>query len=459
MTNGCKCLAISACPCYNRYEGDQVKNFPVPADAEKVLRTLTSRGYQAYFVGGCVRDSLLGLVPKDWDICTSALPEQIMECFPRGSAYAWGIKHGTVCVKYGDHVCDITTFRSDGVYSDNRHPDRVAFVDDLYTDLSRRDFTVNAMAYSPDTGVADPFGGSVDAANKIVRCVGNAKDRFREDSLRILRALRFCSVYGFEAESATAEAINECKTLLHNVSAERVFKELCGILSGKDAGDVYKSFPSVFEEIIPELSPENADIDDKHAFISGSLCRSPLDPSLRLAVAFCASAAADPSAFASQECCERARRNAVAALKRLKTSNAVCIEVCDVITNVCKVSDPSVPSVKRALCRSGIDGVKHASLARRALGDAAFKLYAYKDIFDCERYIATAKSIVASGECFTLGSLAVNGSDLIGRSFPEGEAVGRALSAALDAVIDGVIANEKEAVLEFCTRFFAQEDA
>ena len=199
----------------------------LPWQAHQVLIELQNAGYEAFVVGGCVRDSLLGIAPKDWDICTSATPEQVIEAFKNYKIIKTGIKHGTVTVVFDDaHSYEITTYRVDGEYKDNRHPDSVKFASSLKEDLARRDFTINAMAYAPRVGLVDYFGGLVDLYNGIVRCVGDPNQRFNEDGLRILRAIRFSLKYNFEIDAATREAMLQNKHLLHNISKERIHKEI-----------------------------------------------------------------------------------------------------------------------------------------------------------------------------------------------------------------------------------------
>lgn len=195
-----------------------ISKINMPVGAKKIIENLTKHGFEAYVVGGCVRDSLLGYSPKDWDICTSATPEVIKEL--HSHTIDTGLKHGTVSVVESDGIYEVTTFRVDGVYSDNRRPDTVEFVTDLKMDLSRRDFTINAMAYNDEAGVIDYYGGLSDLAEHKIKCVGIAGDRFDEDALRILRAIRFSSVYGFSIEHDTSEAIHDKAALLQNIASD-----------------------------------------------------------------------------------------------------------------------------------------------------------------------------------------------------------------------------------------------
>lgn len=227
----------------------------IPDYARTVLERLERYGFEAYVVGGCVRDSLMGRVPKDWDVCTNALPEEVLRVFRKFHVIKTGLQHGTVTVMVNREPVEVTTFRVDGDYSDNRHPDSVAFVSRVEEDLSRRDFTINAMAYNPKRGLVDAFGGQEDLRSRVMRCVGDPDARFNEDGLRILRALRFAARFNFDVERETSDAVRRNRHLLENVSAERIFKELKGILVGEGAVSMLLAYPEVFSVIIPQMAP------------------------------------------------------------------------------------------------------------------------------------------------------------------------------------------------------------
>ena len=227
----------------------------LPEDAARALEKLESAGWESYAVGGCVRDSLLGIEPHDWDLCTAAPPEAMKKVFAGERVIETGLKHGTLTLLAPSGPLEITTFRTESGYSDCRHPDRVSFVRDIHADLARRDFTVNAMAYSPVRGLRDDFGGREDLRNGVLRCVGDPGERFREDALRILRALRFAARFGLTIEEKTAAALRENRELLRNISPERIFSELKGILCARGAGEMLLAFPEVFFVILPELAP------------------------------------------------------------------------------------------------------------------------------------------------------------------------------------------------------------
>lgn len=229
----------------------------MPIGAKSIIQWLQSSNYEAYIVGGCVRDSLIGLIPKDWDICTSATPMEVKRYFADCGIRTidTGIKHGTVTVNMEeDGAYEVTTFRIDQEYSDHRHPDNVLFTDNIFQDLSRRDFTINAMAYNQN-GLIDPFNGYEDLKNGVISCVGNPDDRFQEDSLRILRAMRFASVYGFQIDEKTSLSIHKNKNLLNHVAAERVREELCKMVCGQGVLSVLLEYADVISTIIPEMVP------------------------------------------------------------------------------------------------------------------------------------------------------------------------------------------------------------
>ena len=231
------------------------QSMPLPQNIASAMLRLEQAGFACYAVGGCVRDWLLGKQPHDYDLCTAAAPEQTMQVFAGEKIIETGLKHGTVTVLLQGEPIEITTFRTEGNYSDGRRPDSVAFVSDIVQDLARRDFTVNAMAWSPVHGLCDPFGGQEDLHSGIIRCVGDPYERLSEDALRILRALRFAAVLGFSIEPDTARALHELKTQMCHVSSERVTAELLRLLSGRTAGTVLMEYADVITEILPELSP------------------------------------------------------------------------------------------------------------------------------------------------------------------------------------------------------------
>ena len=229
--------------------------FEIPDGVRHILQTLNSAGHEAYLVGGCVRDLLRGVEPHDWDICTSALPEETERCFADRRVIETGLKHGTVTVLEEGEPYEITTYRTEGPYSDSRRPDFVRFVPGLEEDLARRDFTMNAIAMDLQGNLRDPYGGVDDIKAGLIRCVGEPGHRFQEDGLRVMRALRFAAVFGYEIEEQTAETGHENRAMLNRVAEERINVELHKLLVGKDAGNVLRQYPDVFCQFWPELGP------------------------------------------------------------------------------------------------------------------------------------------------------------------------------------------------------------
>jgi tRNA nucleotidyltransferase (CCA-adding enzyme) len=267
----------------------------ITTDAKEIIQLLEDNGYSGYVVGGCVRDALLGKTPHDYDICTSATPEQMKDIFIKSghNTYDTGIQHGTISVMGKEHALyEVTTFRCDGDYTDGRHPDSVQFVSDIDQDLARRDFSVNAMAYSPTRGLVDPFGGAKDLEKGLIRCVGDPNKRFQEDGLRIMRAIRFAATYGFEIEPETQKAIHDNKHLLQNVSAERKTVEFVKMLTHAKA-ELLMEYSDVIAEFIPEIKPMIG-FDQKtpwhkydvYEHTARAVELTPNDPTLRLAVFF-----------------------------------------------------------------------------------------------------------------------------------------------------------------------------
>ena len=260
----------------------------LPSDVTEILNILHTGGHEAYCVGGAVRDSLMGFTPEDWDITTSARPDETEELFKDYKTIDTGLKHGTLTVIINHKPYEITTFRIDGEYNDNRHPEEVIFTPDLKDDLARRDFTVNAIAYNSE-GIVDLYGGREDIYNSIIRTVGDPDKRFNEDGLRILRALRFASVLGFEIEHETASAIHRNRHLLKNISAERISTELSKLICGKNAFNILMEYPDVLSVFIPEIEPavNFTQYGKKHAYdVWEHICHTvdtiPQDKILRL---------------------------------------------------------------------------------------------------------------------------------------------------------------------------------
>lgn len=410
----------------------------LPVYVNSALAELSKCGYEAYVVGGCVRDSLAGRLPGDWDICTNALPSEISGCFKDCKVIDTGIEHGTVTVVSGGNTLEITTFRIDGEYSDNRHPDRVEFVGNLKADLGRRDFTINAMAYSPRTGLVDYYGGRADLKKGLIRCVGNAERRFQEDALRILRALRFASVFSFSISEETSAAMLSKKELLRSISAERVSSELNMLIAGAGAGSVLEKYADILFVAIPELEPsrDNGSWDKNLK----SLSAAPADIHMRLAILL-----RDILSPGKEGICGDSSEIAAGILKRLRYDNETIKRVKTLVRHSACEIVPDEVIIKKWLNKVGVDtfrkliGIKRADMAasgRHELPD------------DADSAEGILEAVLNEGKCFSLSQLSINGSDLIKAGISEGRAVGSILGSLLDMVINGELPNSGPELLK-----------
>lgn len=385
----------------------------LPAGAEFVLRRLHDAGYQAYVVGGCVRDTLLGKQPKDWDVCTNALPHEMQRLFADCHVIETGLQHGTLTVMYRHEPYEVTTFRVDGEYTDHRHPDEVIFVADVRDDLSRRDFTVNAMAWSPETGVVDAFGGQADLNRQIIRCVGEPEKRFGEDALRIMRAMRFASVYGFAIDPATDSAIHALKHTLRDVAAERIRVELMKLLCGDGAEDILRAYPDVLQVIMPPL----AQVDWLSTVTA--VKAAPNTEILRLTMLLH----------------QLTPEDAKTVLVSLKPDNYTRDRVLTLVTNQAYDFEPARHSLLRALSLFGEDVVRQLLTVRRAKGAS-----------DVETLEAVLGEVLRDGVCYNVKDMAVNGRDLMAMG-AKGKAVGECLSHLLSLLLTETLPNERVALL------------
>ncbi len=429
-------------------------------EAEEAIRLLNAKGYEAYAVGGCVRDLIMKRPCQDTDITTSALPEEIKSVFSSYRTIDTGIKHGTVTVMVSGVPLEITTYRIDKGYTDCRHPDEVVFTRRLEEDLRRRDFTVNSIAYCAEKGFVDPFAGREDIKNKTIRCVGSPTERFREDSLRILRGLRFSSVLGFTIEKETANAMRECKQLLHAVSKERVFSELSKLLCGKNVKDVLINYSDVLETVLPEIKDMKG--FDQHNFhhIHDILTHTavvmeniPPVPHLRFAALFHDCGKTD--CFSLDETGTGhfyshpsiSAKKADQALTRLKSDTATREKVVRLV----KVHDTPIEEtdriIKKRLRSMGeelfFDLIKLQRADTKGLAPEFHNRDRHFDLLE-----DMARQIIKDEECFSLKNLKINGNDLISLGF-KGREIGIALERALEAVIDSKVKNEKESLIAF----------
>lgn len=421
------------------------------------IQRLEDAGYAAYAVGGCVRDDCLGRTPKDYDLCTAALPEETEYLFSDHGLVLAGKKHGTVGVIFGKEVVEITTFRTEGGYQDNRHPDWVHFVSDIREDLSRRDYTINAMAYSPTRGYADPFDGREDLKKGILRAVGDPNERYQEDSLRILRGIRFASRYGLTVDAATEEAMHRQMPLMDNLARERVFDELSKMLPTLTAEEVVR-FAPIFAGVIPALKPMIG-FDQRsphHAYdlmthVAHVVEAVPGDVTLRWA-ALLHDVGKIPT-FTQDENgrghfyghAQASADMADTILQELKAPNALRQRVVQLIAAHMTRPLPDKKFLRRRLSSMGWDAygqlltLQEADLAGKGAGEWDVDFAAVRSLLD---------EIRAEDACLNLKDLAVNGRDLMALGL-KGREVGNTLNALLEQVLDENLPNEKETLLDF----------
>ena len=387
--------------------------------AAELLDTLHRAGYAAYVVGGCVRDSLLGLTPHDWDLCTSALPQQVMELFGAQRCIPTGLQHGTVTVKQSGALYEITTFRTEGTYTDGRHPDEVHFVPDVREDLARRDLTINAMAYNEKEGLVDPFGGQADLQSGIVRAVGVPRQRFTEDALRILRLYRFAARFGFAIDPPTAQAAQELCAHLDCVSVERIEEELAKLLSAP-APAAYLD-KKILLVILPELSSEAL-------------------AAAKPVVDACPAGAENLPIRLAALLLSLGEDGIRRTLKRLRCSNALIEEAAVLV----REAVPGVPVSLNIYARRLLGKYNLCTVQRiAALGTALQPERAA----DFAALSELAEQLDADSVCCRVSQLAVNGRDLMAAGVPAGPGIRKILEALLDGVIREEYPNERQALL------------
>ena len=454
--------------------------------AALLLDALHGAGHAAYAVGGCVRDSLLGLDPHDWDLCTSARPEQVMALFGEEKCIPTGLQHGTVTVKQGGRLYETTTFRTEGTYSDGRHPDAVCFVPDVREDLARRDFTINAMAYSAEEGLIDPFGGRDDLAAHRVRAVGEPERRFEEDALRILRLYRFAARFGFAIDPATGVAARALGPHLDCVSAERIQEELLKLLAAPRPGSYLE--PAVLAVILPELEPE------KQPERFAELCRTidRIEPTVenvpaRLAALLCPLGEAGARKALRKLKCSNALTDEVTALEReagggagsfllghesghsiarpiacgnrVPPQRTVLGETPDTpvqtpcVTPVSEEEAPGTPGSDQTLMAKRLLGRYELPTIQRLTALCSARHPEQTGAFAALR--AEAERLTAENACCRVSQLAVNGRDLMAAGVRPGPGLRQVLNALLEAVITGQTPNEKDALLAAAAQFSA----
>lgn len=434
----------------------------LPQKALYCIEKLEQAGFAAYAVGGCVRDALLGLTPADYDLCTAATPEQIREVFRDFPLIRNGEKHGTVGVIFDKEVYEITTFRTEGGYQDSRHPDWVRFVTRIEEDLARRDFTVNAMAYSPTRGLADPWGGQQDLKDKVLRAVGDPATRFQEDALRILRGVRFAVRFGLTPEKATLAAMEQLASNMDRLARERVFSELCKLLVLVDEQQLQLYAP-ILVQVLPELSPTRG-FDQKNKyhihdiFTHTALVVEKVPPELSLRWAALLHDIGKPACFTLDEQGQghfygHAQVSAEMAdriLLRLKAPTALREAVTFLIGQhmVLPVADKKI--LRKRLGKYGRERLEALLLLQEA--DHESTRPDRTDRIDYAAIRELLSELYQEDACLTVKDLAINGNDLLFAGFPPGPSVGKILTKLLDLVQEEKLPNEKTALLEEAKR-------
>jgi len=433
----------------------------IPPQVNIALRRLRDAGHEAYIVGGCVRDRLMGRIPGDYDVTTSALPEEVKTVFTGEKVIETGLRHGTVTVLLDGEPLEITTFRVDGDYSDARHPDAVTFTRSLREDLARRDFTVNAMACGIDGGIVDLYGGRADLAAKTIRCVGDPDTRFSEDALRILRALRFAAVLDFSIDANTAAALRRQQHLLKDISAERVRVELTKLLCGPAVRRILLEYSDVIGEVLPELRPcigydqlHPCHIYDVLGHLAAVVENIPPESVLRWSALLHDISKPDCRTIDSEGHghyyghAEKSADTADTILARLKFDTASRTRIVLLVRSHDRTIPTTVPAVKRTLGKLTPEVFDQWILLKRAdnFGQGEVLRHRQKEYDELVRIAAEIRTEQA---CFSVKDLAVNGNDLLSVGIPKGPEIGLALGRLLDAVIDGQIENEQTVLLKY----------
>lgn len=437
----------------------------IPQDVADIIQRLNHNGFEAFAVGGCVRDFVMGLPPHDWDLCTSALPEQTISCFCDHTIHPIGIQHGTILLMHNQEGYEITTYRTDGSYTDHRHPDGVTFVRSLREDLMRRDFTMNAMAYHPEKGLVDLFGGQADLNAHVIRCVGDPTQRFQEDALRILRALRFASRYGFSIDPATGQAMKEQAHLLQFVAGERILTELKGFFLGQNAGTLLQQYREVFAVLFPELVPmfDHPQYNPHHCYdIWEHTCHAvagvPNSDLLGFTMLFHDSG--KPARFTrDQDGVGHFKGHPIVsaqlaeqALNRLHCDTKSRDTIVTLIEWHDRIRQFTPKTVRRMLSTLGKERtqllfrVMNADIHAQSPALMPDKL---ASLAEGQRILS---DLLEQEGCITLQTLAVKGRDLMAIGYPAGISLGETLNALLQAVLDGDCPNDRDALLAYAVK-------
>ncbi len=432
----------------------------IPSQVETVIEKLRNCGQEAFIVGGCVRDSVMGLTPHDWDVATSARPNEIKAAFSGFRLVETGIKHGTITVLMDKMPIEVTTYRVDGEYSDNRHPDQVHFTRSLKEDLSRRDFTVNALAYNHAEGIIDCFNGLEDIEKEQIRCVGEPDLRFQEDGLRILRALRFASVLGFSIEETTAKSILRNDALLDFIAKERINAEFTKLLCGKNVKDVLRDYRTVVGRFLPEINAmfefhqhNNYHIYDVWEHTLEAIAS--VEPTAVLRLTMLLHDIGKPSCFTQDEKGvghfyghdKKSVELSIGILQRLKYDGGTINQVLTLVQYHDSTLSPEGKSLRRLLSVLGEENLRLLLKVKAADIMAQNPIYSGR-LNDLKEAEAVLNHIISQNLCFSLKNLEINGKDLLSLGIPQSAEIGRILSVLLNEVIDDKCPNKHRALMD-----------
>ncbi len=394
-------------------------NISIPEYVAEIISLLESGGFEAYVVGGCVRDSLLGISAHDWDVCSSAHPEEVKKQLVGFKVIETGIAHGTVTAVKNGEICEITTFRHDGDYTDHRRPDSVSYTNDIENDLKRRDFTINAMAYSPVRGLIDLFDGEKDLNKRVIRCVGDPIKRFDEDALRIMRALRFSSTLGFSIEENTAEAMKAGAGLLQYIARERINSELSGLLCGKNVSDILITYQQIFKELFGDSL-----VSDTWNIVAEATGRADYDLTLRLSLLLDSAQLTDATSFLHELRFDKKTISGVLFLLENRDYTPVYNDI----------------FLKKMLSQFGIEN------SRRLL---QYKIAKQPENNDLILIYNAMEKIIENPPPLKVEELEIDGRDLIELGIPKGKKIREILMFALDSVLSEKVSNNRTELLQY----------
>ena len=441
----------------------RISKIRIPENAKKIIGLLEEAGYEAFVVGGCVRDAVFGRTPSDWDITTQALPEEMLTVFRDLHVVPTGLKHGTVTVVMDGENYEVTTYRVDGEYKDSRHPESVEFVRDITEDLSRRDFTINAMAYSDERGFVDHFGGMEDLERGVIRCVGDPEKRFSEDALRILRCVRFASQLGFSIEEETARAIYDTLPLLGNIAAERIRVEFEKLLCGARAGKVLEEHREVIASFIPEIRPM-FDLDQEnpfhlydvwmHTVHAVSAAEAPgVDERLLKLAAFFHDIGKPPCKVVDRGWGHFYHHEHVGAdmtdeiMRRLRFDNETRKTVVMLIKKHGTVFNPNGKQARRLMAKMGEDDLALLIALEKADVSAQHPDYVEERLENIGVFEEKVRELAEGEQCFRMGDMKVDGRDIMALGVEQGREIGRIKNELFERVVEGLLENDREVLL------------